>query len=73
MGSLCKMAFWNKLSALGVANSARTIVAPLLCPAIVIFDVSPLKLGSTLLKNCSALIMSFTARFVSPLGAMNPN
>ena len=47
MGSDCRMADWNKVDAEGVANSARTIFAPELWPAIVIFEEEPPKLGTT--------------------------
>lgn len=62
----------KRLLALGVASNARTMEAPLLCPAIVTLLVSPLKLGKTFCRNWSAVIISFTARFPWPLGDINP-
>lgn len=57
----------------GTARRARTIWAPELCPAMEILDALPPKEGPTVCKNLSPVTTSFTARFVWPLGAMNPN
>jgi hypothetical protein len=67
------MAFWNNDDAEGAANSRRIMFAPLLWPASVIFFESPPKEGTTLAKNLSAVMVSFTARLVDPSGAKRPS
>ena len=47
--------------------------APLLCPAIVIFDAEPPKLGTTFCRNVRALIVSPRAMFVFPAGSFHPS
>ncbi len=73
MGSDCRIADWNNEDADGVANKARIMVAPELCPAIVIFEGLPPKLGSTVCRKFIAVMTSWTARFMLPLGAIKPN
>lgn len=51
MGSDWRMADWNRDDADGTASSALIMLAPLLCPATVILDTDPPKLGMTLPKN----------------------
>lgn len=64
---------WKSEETDGIASKVRTMVAPELCPAIVIFEELPPKLGTTLVRNCRAVILSLIARLVSPLGGMSPN
>ena len=49
------------------------MVAPELCPEIVIFDEDPPINGTPAFKTFKALMTSPTAKFVCPLGAMKPN
>ena len=69
--SLCRIADANRLSADGVASSARIMFAPLLWPASVIFELPP-KEVTTLWTNFIAFITSCTARLVPPSGAIKP-
>jgi hypothetical protein len=66
------MAWLNNDDADGTASKALIILAPELCPASVIFEALPPKLGATFCRNFNDVIMSLTARFVAPDGAMNP-
>lgn len=47
--------------------------APALCPAMVILDNDPPKLGTTDLRKPRAAMTSRTARLWSPFGDKNPN
>lgn len=67
------MADWKSDDAEGVASSALIMFAPELCPAMVILDAEPPKLGMTFCKKRSAFIVSITALFVAPVGPMKPN
>lgn len=67
------MADWKNVAADGVASKARIMLAPLLCPARVIFEILPPKLGKILRKNFSEAIISCTAKFVRPSGELKPS
>jgi hypothetical protein len=56
----------------GTASSARTSVAPLLCPANVMVERPP-KNDATVMINFIAFITSLTAKFVRPSGDMKPS
>ena len=73
MGSEWRIADWNRGDAAGVARIALTMLAPALCPAIVIFEAEPPKLGTTACRNASAFMTSLTARLWLPSGARNPS
>jgi hypothetical protein len=73
MGSDWRIAFWKSESADGVARRLRTMVAPLLCPAIVTEDGLPPKEAMFTCMNFKALIASLTAKFIPPPGAKNPS
>lgn len=73
MGSDCKIADWKKGSASGVANRALTMFAPALCPAIVILEAEPPKLGTTIWRKPRAAMTSVTARLWDPLGSRKPS
>jgi hypothetical protein len=73
IGSDWSIPDWNNDDADGTASKALTMFAPLLCPAIVILDALPPKLGATFFKKFKAETMSFTARFVVLSGAMKPS
>ena len=73
MGSDWRIADLKRDDADGTARSALIMLAPLLWPARVILELLPPKAGTTFFKNCIALTRSLTARFVPPLGAINPS
>jgi hypothetical protein len=73
IGSDCNMADWNKDVADGTASRVLIMLAPLLCPAMVILELEPPKDGMTVRKNDKAVTTSLTARFVGPPGAMKPS
>lgn len=73
MGSDCRMADWKRDDAEGIASIPRIILAPELCPARVILDVLPPKLGSTFWRKLSDVMMSLMAKLVSLLGAISPS
>ena len=63
----------NNEDAEGVASKPRIKDAPALCPAMVIWEASPPKLGTTFCKNFKAFIASVTPRLVGPLGGKKPS
>ena len=66
------MADLNRELAEGTASNALIMLAPLLWPASVIVVVPP-KADATFFTNFIAFMMSLTARFVLPSGAMKPS
>ena len=62
IGSEWRIADWKRDDEEGVARIALTMFAPALCPAMVILEAEPPKLGTTVCKKPRALITSATAR-----------
>lgn len=73
MGSDCKIADWKSEDADGMASKPRITVAPELCPARVIFEALPPKLGTTVCRKWRDVMMSSAARFNLPFGAISPS
>ena len=73
IGSDCKIPDLKRDEVDGAARSDLINVAPLLCPASVIFEEQPPKEGITRCRKFRAVTTSLTPRLVWPLGARKPS